>query len=112
MKLDTKSIFIIITSLLISNVSMSKEYIVIQKDKNFSTENLKVKIGDTIKFINEEKDIAHNVYSLSKGNNLDLKIQEPGKSSEILIDAKHHKKGVMELQCAIHPNMKLRVEIE
>ncbi len=112
MKLASKSILFIIPSLLLANSALSKEYVVTQKDKNFSTENLKVKIGDTIKFKNEEKNIAHNVYSLSKGNNLDLKIQEPGKSSEIVIDAKHHKKGIMDLQCAIHPNMKLRVEIE
>jgi plastocyanin len=112
MKLKSKTFLFFIPSLLLANSVFSKEFIVTQKDKNFSTENLKVKIGDSIKFVNEEKNIAHNIFSLSKGNNLDLKTQEPGKSSKIVIDAKNHNKGIMELQCAIHPNMKLRVEIE
>lgn len=101
-----------ISALSFTQSSFSKEFVVKEKDKNFSTDALKVKLGDKIKFVNEEKNIVHNVFSTSEGNNLDLKVQEPGKFSEVVIDPKKYKKGVMELQCAFHPNMKLKVEIE
>ncbi|KAB8039200.1 methylamine utilization protein [Silvanigrella paludirubra] len=102
----------IVTLVLFTSSIYSKEFIVKEKDKNFSTQSLKVKLGDKIKFINEDTNVVHNVFSKSEGNNIDLKVQEPGKFSEIYIDPKTHKKGVMELQCAFHPNMKLKVEIE
>ena len=112
MKKNIKLLTLTASLLCFTQNSYCKDFIVIQKDKNFSIQNLKVKMGDTIIFKNEEKNIVHNVYSVSKDNNIDMKVQQPGKSSEIEIDAKHNKKGVMELQCAIHPNMKMRVEIE
>ncbi|MBX9839185.1 MAG: hypothetical protein K2X69_12850, partial [Silvanigrellaceae bacterium] len=102
----------IVTGVLFTSSIYSKEFIVKEKDKNFSTQSLKVKLGDKIKFINEDTNVVHNVFSKSEGNNIDLKVQEPGKFSEIYIDPKTHKKGVMKLQCAFHPNMKLKVEIE
>ena len=43
----------IVTLVLFTSSIYSKEFIVKEKDKNFSTQSLKVKLGDKIKFINE-----------------------------------------------------------
>lgn len=97
-----------ITVLLISSLSLSAEHVVTQKDKKFSTTTVKIKAGDTIVFKNEEKDLTHNVYSLGPSNAFDIQVQEPGKSSSVTFK----EKGKTDVECAIHPNMKLKIEAE
>ncbi len=91
-----------------TSVASAADHTVVQKDKQFSTKTIKVKAGDRVVFKNEEKAIAHNVYSLGPKNAFELKIQQPGNSSAI--DFKD--KGVTEVECAIHPTMKIKVEVE
>ena len=99
--------------LFFASSAFATEHVVSQKNKKFSVDTLKVKFGDTIKFVNNEEDITHNVYSESTGYKFDLRTQDPGKFSIVEIDkvAKNRKSGVMNVECAIHPNMKLKVEI-
>ncbi len=84
----------------------AEEHLVSQKDKKFSQVKIKVKVGDTITFKNEEKDIVHNVYSLGPKNAFDVLVQEPGKSSTVVIK----EKGTTDIECAIHPGMNIKVE--
>lgn len=88
--------------------ALAGEHVVVQKDKKFSTTALKVKSGDTVVFKNDEKDLTHNVYSLGPKNAFDIQVQEPGKSSSVTFK----EKGTTEVECAIHPNMKLKVDVE
>lgn len=85
---------------------------IVQKDKKFSKDALTIKLGDTLVFQNDEADITHNVYSITPGNEFELKIQKPGTTTPILVDAKKHQVGEMLIECAIHPEMKLKVKIE
>ena len=84
---------------------------VLQKGKQFSQDSVTVKIGDTLLFQNAETDISHNVYSISPGNEFELKTQKPGTRTPIVIDAKGHQEGDMMVECAIHPKMKLKVKV-
>ncbi len=50
---------------------------------------------------------AHNVFSQTPGMSFDLRTQKPGHSSEVQFD----NVGVADVQCAIHPQMRMRVRV-
>jgi plastocyanin len=84
-----------------------QEHSIVQKDKAFSTAEMTVKVGDSIKFTNEDS-IVHNVFSATPGLEFDLRTQQPGGSSVVPFA----KEGVCEVRCAIHPKMKLKVTVQ
>jgi plastocyanin len=77
-----------------------------QKNKKFDKEEITVKKGDTITFVNDDP-FTHNVYSETPGMAFDLKVQPPGKSSTVNFDTV----GEALVECAIHPSMKLKVKV-
>lgn len=95
------------SALWLSN-AMAAEVTVLQNGKAFNVAKIKIKKGDTINFKNTEKDITHNVFSLSAKNAFELKTQAPGTSSPVVFK----EAGTTEVECAIHPTMKLTVEVE
>jgi plastocyanin len=92
--------------------SSAAEHVVIQKDKKFLVDNIDIKLGDTIVFKNEETEVTHNVYSVTPKNEFEVKTQSPGSMTPVKIENKKHKKGKMLVECAIHPWMKLWVNIK
>jgi plastocyanin len=88
-------------------IAAATEHVVAQKDKAFSDTELKVHVGDTLKFTNEDK-VVHNVFSNTPGMEFDLRTQQPGGSSTVPFT----KEGTCEVRCAIHPKMKLIVKVE
>ena len=56
--------------LLASGAASAEEHVVAQKNKSFSVKKLKIKVGDSIKFANEDG-FAHNVFSLSPAKGFD-----------------------------------------
>lgn len=107
---------------LISNFSFAADVIIFQKDKSFhigdentpSIVELNAKIGDTLYFMNKEKDVTHNVFSLTPGNEFEIKVQTPNNKKEdgkLTLEKGKYKAGVMEIECAIHPNMKIKIKI-
>lgn len=88
--------------------ALAKEHKISQKNKKFDKTEIVVAPGDTISFKNDEKDITHNVYSLGPKNSFELKTQAPGEKSAVTFkDA-----GDTEVECAIHPGMKLKVKVK
>jgi len=83
------------------------EHVIDQKDKRFNTTELRIKTGDTIKFVNSDS-FFHNVFSLSDTKTFDLGSYPKGQSRTVKFD----KPGEVEIECAIHPEMKLRVRVE
>lgn len=104
--------FIIALLLLVPTAANAEEITISQKDKAFDKTTIDAKIGDILVFKNDEKDITHNVYSLSSGNTFELKTQAPGEAAKIPLEAGSHQTGTMEVECAIHPNMRLTVNIK
>ena len=83
------------------------EHVVTQRNKTFSTKKLKLKVGDSIKFVNEDS-FAHNVFSLSPAKGFDTGSFGNGQAKSVNFD----KPGKVEVECAIHPDMRLDVEVE
>lgn len=85
----------------------AKDFEVTQKDKKFSQKVLAVKVGDTVSFKNEDP-FSHNVFSLSDAKTFDLGSYPQGQAKKVTFD----KPGTVEVECAIHPDMKINVEVQ
>lgn len=83
------------------------EHVVAQKGKAFTVKKLTVKVGDTVKFVNEDP-YSHNVFSLSATKSFDLGTYPQGGSKPVTFD----KAGTVEVECAIHPDMTLLIEVK
>lgn len=84
----------------------AKDFVVSQKSKAFSEKKLKIKVGDSVDFKNEDN-VFHNIYSLSDTKSFDLGSYAQGQSKKVVFD----KAGSVEIECAIHPDMKMIVEV-
>lgn len=84
----------------------AQEHVVAQKNKAFSTKKLTVKVGDTVKFVNDDS-FAHNIFSLSAAKSFDLGSFGNGGSKSVTFD----KPGKIEVECAVHPDMRLDIEV-
>jgi len=87
-------------------VGSAAEHVVSQKGKAFNVKTLKVKVGDAVKFVNEDP-FSHNVFSLSAAKNFDLGTYPQGGAKSVTFD----KPGTVEVECAIHPDMQMVVEV-
>jgi plastocyanin len=87
-------------------IANAAEYQVLQKNKNFSQKTLTVKVGDRISFKNEDP-FVHNIFSLSDTKTFDLGSYPKGGSKTVVFD----KPGTVEIECAIHPDMKMIVQV-
>jgi len=93
---------------LLSVISLfATEYVVDQKNKTFMPGTLHVKVGDTIVFKNSDP-FSHNAYTDDDENEFDVGIQDTGETKKIKI--KHE--GEFNIECAIHPNMLIKVKAE
>jgi plastocyanin len=97
----------VIIALLGGIAGMAADHSINQKDRSFSQTEITVKPGDTITFKNSDE-VTHNVFSMTKGLEFDIRRQAPGGSSTVPFP----KEGVAEVRCSIHPKMKLLVSIK
>lgn len=86
--------------------AQAAEHVVVQKSKAFSIKKLSVKLGDSVKFQNDDP-FSHNVFSLSDAKSFDLGSYGQGSAKSITLD----KPGTVEVECAVHPDMKLVIEV-
>src|SRR5260370_24754567 len=86
--------------------AQAEEHIVGQTNKAFSPPALKVKVGDSVGFRNEDA-FFHNVFSLSPVQSFDLGSYPKGQTRKVTFT----KAGKVEIECAIHPDMKMVVEV-
>lgn len=82
------------------------EYTVDQQGKKFSSELLKIKVGDKVSFRNSDP-FFHNVFSLSDAKTFDLGSYPKGQVRTVSFNAP----GTVEVECAIHPEMKMVIEV-
>lgn len=101
-----KKSIILLLAIGLSAPAFSAEVTVAQKDKKFSKSSLKLKVGDSIEFRNDDA-FNHNVFSLSDAKTFDLGSYPQGQSKKVTFD----QAGEVEVECAIHPEMKLKVEV-
>ncbi|MCB1906003.1 MAG: hypothetical protein KDH15_01425 [Rhodocyclaceae bacterium] len=86
--------------------ALAANHVVEQKGKAFSVKSLNVKVGDSVEFVNADP-FNHNVFSLSDIKTFDLGSYPQGQSKKVVFD----KAGQAEVECAIHPDMILKVEV-
>jgi plastocyanin len=77
-----------------------------QKGRVFSSENITIKKGDALTFVNDDT-IPHNILSTSKGNEFNLGSQAPGAATDVTFK----EAGDVQVLCAIHPRMKMMVKV-
>ena len=81
--------------------------IVGQKGKQFSVPSVKLRRGESIRFMNDDT-VTHNVFSKSEVAPFNLKLQPPGTQQ----DVRFEHPGTAIVRCAIHPMMRLEVTVE
>lgn len=91
---------------------LAGEHVIAQKDKTFvmngkKVDKINVKTGDVIRFSNEDP-FFHNIFSLSDVKTFDLGSFPKGDSRTVTFD----KPGTVEVECAIHPTMQVKVEVK
>ncbi len=101
----------ILLSLLAAPV-LAQEVLVLQKDKAFTdgdgnnVETLQLKVGDEVDFKNADP-FFHNVFSLSDAQFFDLGSYPQGESKKVKLE----QAGSVEVECSIHPEMQLKIEV-
>lgn len=100
------AIELILSFLVLAGCASAEEHVVVQKDKAFSVETLDVKAGDTVNFQNSDS-VVHNVFSRDAANQFEIKAQLPGQETAVQFETP----GTTEVRCAIHPGMKLQVNV-
>jgi len=78
-----------------------------QENKTFTKEKMTIKVGDTVKFVNGDP-FFHNIFSLSDAMLFDLGSFPQGEFKSIVFDSA----GEVEVECAIHPNMFMTINVE
>jgi len=91
---------------LFTSIALSAEVLVEQKDKQFTKKEVKIKVGDVIEFKNADP-FNHNVFSLSDAQTFDLGSYPQGQSKKVTFTTP----GTVDVECAIHPEMRLSVEV-
>jgi plastocyanin len=72
-----------------------------------STDAISVIVGQQVAFRNIEN-TAHDIYSVSPLKTFDTGVLQNGESQTVLFD----RAGILDVQCAIHPEMRLTVRVE
>ena len=97
--------------LAVAFTAQAKDIEVSQKSKTFTlqqraVQTLRVNVGDTISFRNDDP-YFHNVFSASKTKEFDLGSYPQGQARKVVFD----REGGVDVECAIHPDMKLHVDV-
>ena len=100
-------VLILISSLLLVGIAQADSYEVGQKDKKFTKDSLEIKVGDTVQFINNDP-FFHNVFSLSDAEMFDLGSYPQGESRDVTFTTP----GEVEVECAIHPEMRMTIKVQ
>lgn len=93
--------------LLSASASRAEDFLVTQSNKTFTPETLTIKRGDRVVFVNNDT-VTHNMYSDTEGSEFNLGAQKPGEKTGIRLTVP----GTVEVQCEIHPQMHLEIEVK
>ena len=87
-------------------VQAASDVIIHQSDRTFTPAKLSVSRGSILRFVNDEN-IVHHAYVDSPTFKIDSGDIAPGGAPALLFD----KEGRFLVRCAIHPRMKLEVDV-
>jgi plastocyanin len=75
--------------------------------KQFSTPEVRISSEEVVVFENQDK-VVHQVFSTTEGLRFNLKRLPPGAASGV----RFAKRGIAEVRCAIHRDMRMKVVVE
>ncbi len=87
--------------------AVASDHTVGQKDKKFTVSEMTIAVGDTVHFRNDDP-FSHNVYSLSDAKSFDLGSYPKGDARAVTFD----QPGVVEVGCAIHMDMSMKINVQ
>ena len=90
--------------LLLAWPALSADHRVVQRERQFAPRELSIAVNDRVTFVNDDE-VVHNAFS-ERGVTFDIR-QPPGASNTIPFPTA----GTTEVQCAIHPRMKLLIHV-
>jgi plastocyanin len=97
---------IIASQLAFAAAASADEVTVGQAGKTFNPTDVQVKVGDSVKFNNDDT-VTHAV--LVKGpHETNLGQMKPGDAKSVTLD----EAGTYDVKCAIHPKMKLTITVQ
>lgn len=98
----------LLTLLLLASAgpALAADHVVPQKDKAFALKTLSIKAGDKVAFRNDDT-YSHNIFSLTDAMPFDLGTYGPGQAKTVTFA----KPGKFEVECAIHPDMRLVITV-
>lgn len=104
--------WVLTTAMVASFAAGAADIEILQNDKTFKlngeqVEELTINAGDTVHFKNEDP-FFHNIFSLSDLKTFDLGSYPAGESKSITFD----EPGEAEIECAIHPEMYMIIEVQ
>lgn len=77
-----------------------------QKDKSFSQDNVAIKAGDKLSFVNDDT-VTHDISVRTPGGaSRPGVVEKPGDELELAFD----EVGTYQVRCLIHPKMKMTVD--
>jgi plastocyanin len=80
---------------------------IIQNDRHFSLAAVKVALGTTIRFLNQDE-FTHHIEVDTPSFAFDSGEQQPGQ----VVQVSFNRSGTFDVHCAIHPKMHLLVEVQ
>jgi plastocyanin len=83
------------------------EIVVDQTGQQFSPKSIAVKVGDLVKFSNND-DVTHNITLTGPDGEDDLGLQKPGET----LSSKLSQAGDIAVICHIHPKMKMKITVQ
>jgi len=110
--LNKKAVAVALFGMLVPAMVSAEDLTLTQSNKSFKLNNSKVETlsinaGDTIHFKNEDP-FFHNIFSLSDLKTFDLGSYPAGESKSVTFD----EPGEAEVECAIHPEMLIVIEVK
>ncbi len=101
-------VFIAVTGGLLTGVALAAgPYPISQKNREFQPDQIAIKRGEALRFINDDGELLHHAYLTSPVFQFDSGDQKPGSSFEVVFPMA----GNFTVRCAIHPKMKLVVKV-
>jgi plastocyanin len=87
-------------------VAFAAEHSIGQKGKVFSESAITIKKGDVVVFVNDDA-VTHNIMTIGSVADFNIGAQAPGVSTSITFE----KTGEFMILCAMHPRMKMVVNV-
>ncbi len=107
-----KTFGVAVGAMTLSMAAQAADFVVEQSNKTFvmdgqPIEHLTIKAGDTVHFKNADP-FFHNIFSLSDLKTFDLGSYPAGEEKSVTFESP----GEAEIECAIHPEMYMVIEVQ